>query len=178
MQGEATSQLSKPSVPRRQRAVQNIGVRVDAPEWKKESTSVSKFNTPGLGMADFAWGTGKEDCPENCSPRLDHLRNSQNINLPPQSRLFDGTEEGELLSTNFVSFGVKTKGNIDVVVAHERHQNAFTTRHNMWAAVELKKQDNKRNGEIRQQVVLQHLSASFLNADTGVLTIMTDLGPR
>ena len=53
-----------------------------------------------------------------------------------------------------------------------------TTWHNMWAGVVLKKQDNNRHDEIRQQVVLQHLSASFLNADTGILTIMTDLGPR
>ena len=74
MQDEATLQLSKPSVSRYQRAVQNIGVRIDAPEWKKDSTLVSEFNTLGSGMADFAWGAGKEHCPENRTFRwLEHV---------------------------------------------------------------------------------------------------------
>ena len=177
-QDEATLQLSKPLVSRFQRAVQNIGVRIDAPEWEKDSTLVGEFDTLSSGMAAFDWGPGKEDCSANRSLYLAYLRNNQNITLPPKSKLFDGAEYGELLSTNFVSFGVKTRGNIDVVVAHERHQEIHTTRHNMWAGVELKKQDNNRNDEIHRQVVLQHLSASFLNEDTGILTIMTDLGPR
>ena len=174
---EATVQLSNPLVPQYERAVKNIGVAIDAPIWEN-STLVGEFNRLGSAMAPFVWDKGKEDCPANRRLYLAYLRKSQNIGIPPQSKIFDGNGEPELLTTDFVSFGVKTKGNIDVVVAHERHQDAFTTRHNMWAAVELKKQDNKRHGEIRRQVVLQHLSASFLNADTGILTIMTDLGPR
>ena len=82
-------------------------------------------------MAAFAWCPGKEDCLARRSLYLAYLRNNQNIGLPGQSKLFDGAEEGELLSTNFVSFGVKTKGNIDVVVAHERHQETSTIRYNM-----------------------------------------------
>lgn len=129
-------------------------------------------------MALFSWGPGKEDCLENRRLYLAYLRNVQNIGLPPESKLFDGTEDSELLSTTFESFGVKTKGNIDVVLAHERHQGIATIRHNIWAGIELKKQDNRSDSEIRRQVVLQHLSASYLNGDTGILTIMTDLGPR
>lgn len=175
---EATLQLSKPLLTRYQTALHNIGVQVDAPEWENRSTLVGEFNTLTRGMAAFNWGPEKEDSPANRSLYLAYLRNNQNIVLPEKSKLFDGTQEGELLSTNFASFGVKTKGNIDVVVAHERHQNAKTIRQNMWAGVELKKQDNKKHDEIHRQVVLQHLSASFLNADTGILTIMTDLVTR
>lgn len=174
---EATVQLSKPLVPQYQRAVKNIGVAMDAPIWEN-STLVGEFNRLGSAMAPFVWGPGKEDCPANRGLYLAYLRNNQHIGMPPQSKVFDGTEEPELLTADFVSFGVKTKGNIDVVVAHERHQETATTRHNMWAGVELKKQDNNNHDEIRRQVVLQHLSASYLNADTGILTIMTDLGPR
>ncbi|CAB9513470.1 hypothetical protein SEMRO_593_G172340.1 [Seminavis robusta] len=48
----------------------------------------------------------------------------------------------------------------------------------MLAGIELNRQDKKSHGEIHRQVVLQHLSASFLNEDTSILAIMTDLGPR
>ncbi|CAB9509254.1 hypothetical protein SEMRO_382_G130940.1 [Seminavis robusta] len=131
-QEEATIQFTKPKLSRYQRAVQNIGVRIDAPEWENDHL-VGEFNTLGSGMAAFTWGPRKEDCLANRSLYLAYLRNNQNIGLPHHSKLFDGTEEPELLSTDIVSFGVKTKGNIDVVLAHKHHQETSTTRHNMWA---------------------------------------------
>jgi len=174
---EATVALSKPKVSKYQRAVQNIGVVIDAPIWEN-STLVDEFKRLGSAMAPFSWGLGKEDCLQNRRLYLAYLRNNQNIGLPPESKLFDGIEDSDLLSTNFELFGVKTKGNIDLVLAHKRHRVTATTRHHMWAGIELKKQDNKSDNEILRQVVLQHLSASYNNANTGILTIMTDLGPR
>lgn len=174
---EATLPLSNPNATKYRRAVHKIGVRIDAPIWEN-STREDEFNRLGSAMDPFSWGHGKEDCIENRRLYLAYLRNNKNIGLPPESKLFDGTEDSELLFTNFELLGVNTKGNIDVVLAHKRHQGTATIRHHMWAGIELKKQDNRRDSEIRRQVVLQHLSASYLNGDTGILTIMTDLGPR
>ena len=104
--------------------------------------------------------------------------NSANVTLPVGSKIFDGAKARALLSVKFNQYRIKTKGNVDVVMAAARHRSVDTTKQNMWSAIQLKKQDNDADIEIRRQVVLQHLSASFLNRDTGILTIMTDLGPR
>jgi len=160
------------------RAVTEIGVILDAPQWVNKQVLEGQFNNLGSRMGPFVWLEGKEDSKPNRTKYMAYLRNNQNIGTPLNSKLFDGTQEGDLLSAEFVSFGVKTKGNIDVVVAHERHQGTHTTRNHMWAGFELKKEENKNHAEIRRQVVLQHLSASFLNENTGILTIMTDLCDR
>ena len=175
---EQTLQLSKPLVEGYSRAISKIGVRFDAPSWNQDKTTEATCRELGRSMGNFHWLPGKENSPPNRSLYMAYLRNSSNICLPDGSKLFDGTEAGELLSVEFTSMGVKTKGNIDVVMCAERHQTVRTTRSNMWAGIELKKQDNKKDGEITRQVVLQHLAASFLNEGTGMLTIMTDLGTR
>lgn len=48
----------------------------------------------------------------------------------------------------------------------------------MCAGIELKKPDDQRDSEIDRQVVLQHLSASYLNDEDGILTLVTDLCDR
>ena len=173
---EKTLLLSKPSVQGYNRAIGNVGVSIDAPEWDRDTKAIGSSFELGNSMADFRWQSGKEDSAENRALYMAYLR--ENISLPAGSKLFDGTEAGDLLSAEMVSVGVKTKGNIDVVMAAERHQKVHTTSRNMWAGIGLKRQDNNRIEEIRWQVILQHLSASFLNDETGILTIMTDLGPR
>ena len=44
--------------------------------------------------------------------------------------------------------------------------------------IELKKDPNHEHAKIERQVILQHLAASYLHADTGILTTMTDLKDR
>lgn len=173
---ERTLQLSKPSLAGYTRAVQNIGVRIDAPEWDPDENTKSNSRKLGKLMKDFSWQPGKEESKENRTLYMDYLRN--NISLPANGKLFDGSNGGYFLSAEMASLEVKTKGNIDVVMAAERHQKIDTTIRNMWAGIELKRQDNNSTQEIRRQVILQHLSNSYLNEDTGILTIMTDLGPR
>ena len=175
---EKTLLLSKPSEARYSRAVQDIGLRIDAPKWDQDESTKKKCLELGRRMAPFGWKAGKEDSEENRGLYMAYLKNTTNLCLPVGSKLFDGAKAGAFLSVEFVPYGIKTRGNIDVVMAADRHQEIHTTIKNMWAAIELKKQDNNANNEIRRQVILQHLSASFLNKETGILTIMTDLGPR
>ena len=109
---------------------------------------------------------------------MSYLNNRNNITLPDGGKLFEGNGADDLLSIDMGALGVRTRGNIAVVLAAERHQGIETTRENMWAGIELKKEENERHAEIHRQVILQHLSASFLNPDTGIATIMTDLCDR
>ena len=75
----------------------------------------------------------------------------------------------------FLGFGnVKTPGNIDV--ASSSHQSIATIRQNILVGIELKKDTNKEHAKIERQV-LQHL-AGYLNPETGILTLITDLDHR
>jgi len=107
-----------------------------------------------------------------------YLNNQNNIVLPQGGKLFEGNGTDDLLSVDITEYGVKTSGKIGVVLAADRHQGVETTRQNMWAGIELKKAENTQHSEILRQVVLQHLSASYLNSDVGIITIMTDLCDR
>ena len=67
---------------------------------------------------------------------------------------------------------VKIKGSIDVVMAASHHQHISTVRQNILVGIELKKDTDKEDAKIDRQVILQHVAASYLNPDTGILTIM------
>jgi hypothetical protein len=170
---EATVQISNPGLTKYNRAVQKIGVRFDAPEWNQKPTGLEDLASQRL---PHTWLPGKEDNPENRKKYMGYL--NKNIVLPQGGKLFEGNGMDDLLSIDIEAFGVKTRGNIDVVLASDRHQGVETTRENMWAGIELKRADNKRHAEILRQVILQHLAASYLNPDAGILTIMTDLCDR
>lgn len=95
-----------------------------------------------------------------------YLGSSGNVGLPTLSKLFDvdGTgEDGDFFSTKVkfgsMGSGVKPRGKIDVAMAAEHHQGIHTTARNMWAGIELKKQDDSCKLEIHPQLILQHLSA-------------------
>ena len=171
-----TLSLSRPSADGYARAIAKVGVKIDAPEWRKDTNTKNSCSQLESGMGNFRWNKGTEDSQDNRRKYMAYLKNK--INLPNGSKIFDGAKAGNFLSTVFESMGIKTKGNIDVVMAAERHQKIATASRHMWAGLELKRQDNNSHGEIRRQVVLQHLSASVLNENRGVLTIMTDLGTR
>jgi hypothetical protein len=48
----------------------------------------------------------------------------------------------------------------------------------MLAGIELKKDSNRDDARTERQVTLQHMAASYLNPNTGILTFMTDLNQR
>ena len=175
---EKTLVISNPSVSGFNRAIDAIGIVPDAPDWEPDEDTKRACHELGSNMAPFYWdATKNEDSKDNRRQYMAYLRSS-NLCLPDGSQLFDAVKSSAFLSVRFLPSGIKTRGNIDVVMAANRHQGIHTAKRHMWAAIELKKQENNATEEIHRQVVLQHLSASFLNKDTGILTIMTDLGPR
>ena len=175
---EKTLVISNPSVSGFNRAIDAIGIVPDAPDWETDGDTKRACHELGRNMAPFYWdATQNEDSKDNRRQYMAYLKSS-NLCLPDGSQLFDAAKSSAFLSVRFLPSGIKTRGNIDVVMAANRHQEIHTAKRHMWAAIELKKQENNATEEIHRQVVLQHLSASFLNKDTGILTIMTDLGPR
>jgi hypothetical protein len=171
---DATLRLSQPPVTAYQNTIQKIGIRFSAPMWEiKPNLLEDEAST----IPPFSWLDSKEDSKNNRTEYMAYL--NKNITLPPHSKLFDATMMRGLLSTEIVPHDVRISGNIDIVLAAEHHQKALTTRNEMWAGIELKKDMNDTKAdETQRQVVLQHLAASFLNEDTGILTIMSDLCER
>lgn len=174
---DGTVILSKPEVAKYNKAVSNAKIVLDTPVWKEKPT-VLFFKNLASRMEKHTWLAGNEDSVGNQKAYMQYLNNEKNIQLPEGGKLFQGNCEAQLLGVDMKIIDTKTSGNIDVVLAASRHQSVVTTRQNMWAGIELKKDDNKRNAEIGRQVVLQHLSASYLNDDDGILTLMTDLCER
>jgi hypothetical protein len=137
------------------------------------------FAAQSAGMVEHVWLQGKEYSPANREKYMAYLRDVRNIKLPEGGKLFEGSSESQFLGVEMEDIEIKVNGNIDVVIAGSHHQDINTTRQHMWGGLELKKRDNtKKPTEILRQVVLQHLAASYLNMDTGILTIMTDLSAR
>ena len=81
----------------------------------------------------------------------------------------------DLLSAELRGFDVKVSGNVDVPLVSCHHQSLAKVRENLLAAFEFKKDSNMDHTGIERQVTLQHMAASCLNPDTGMLTVMTDL---
>jgi hypothetical protein len=174
-QDAATIRLSKAQRTAYDKTIAKVGIHSDAPEWDTKPTDLESIAS---GVPAFSWLDSKEDSAENRKNYMSHLNDSKNIIFPPNSKLFDATSFSDFLSADMVDFGVRIRGNIDVVLAAERHASVSTTRNNMWACIELKKDENNSHEGIERQVILQHLAASFLNENTGILTIMTDLCRR
>ena len=171
-QDSQTLFISKPETRTFGAAMNRIGVRKDAPVWNNKPT-----NLPSAPPR-FKWLASKEDSPENRAAYMAYLRNNKNLVLPPDTIIFDGNADGELLNVQMEGFRVKTSGSIDVPLANSRHQSLAIVKENMLGAFELKKDTNEAHANIERQVTLQHMAASYLNPNTGLLTVMTDLHDR
>ena len=167
--------ISQPQTEQYNKAVANLEIIKDAAIWKNKP-SEDELPTP---QQVHEWLSSKEDSEENRKRYMEYLCNPDNIKLPDGTQLFEGSSEKDLLSVRFSEFeNVKTSGNIDVIMVYSHHQCTATVRQNILVGIELKKDTNKKNGTIERQVTLQHIAASYLNPNTGVLTIMTDLNNR
>ena len=164
--------ISKAPTQKYRVAMEKIGIPIDAAKWKNRPTTDASRNPP-----PYSWRASKEDSPENWDRYMAYLR--QHVALPDNTVFFDGNADGGgLLSVCLQGFDLKLSGKIDVALADSCHQVIFTVRKNMWGAFELKKDSNKDHATIKRQVTLQHVAASYLNPDTGILTMMTDLHDR
>ena len=140
------------------------------------------WNTQPEGLAsppNFVWNSNLTEAhASNRSLYMSHLR--EQFTWPSLHTLVDCNEAGQgyknLLNTRNFDGTHSTSGNIDVVVVEEVDARNETIKQNIKAGIELKKTGN--NGDHERQVILQHLAASSLNPDFGMLTLMTDLNTR
>lgn len=171
-QESETLRISKPIPERYNAAMSRLGVPKDAPLWHDKPTNLPRASPR------HQWLPSKEDSPENRTAYMAYLRNTEHLVLPHDTIIFDGTQDPKLLSVEMKGFRIKTSGNVDVPIANSRHQSLATVKENMLGALELKKDTNTAHTDIERQVTLQHMASSYLNPDTGLLTIMTDLNGR
>lgn len=166
----ATMVLSKIKAKAYQSMMSSLGLRIKGGIWK---------NKPVLdddGLPDFNWPRNlKEDCTENRVLYMKHL--SDNFEWPTGHVLVDCNNEYKtLLNTKNFDGKHSSSGNIDVVVVEQVDADNFALKQNIKAGIEIKLTSNNKDNE--KQVVVQHISASSLNPDFGVLTLMTDLCQR
>jgi len=163
--------ISHPKTKTFRNAMEKLNLKTDAAEWCEK---------PEFGPAEFppfTWLDSKDDSRQNREAYMAYLR--KNIPWPQETKLFEGSLAKDLLSVDVLGFDtLKTSGNIDVVLTSSRHQEIHTVRQHILMGIELKKDTTKGSENIERQVILQHVAASYLNDDTGVLTMMTDLRDR
>jgi phage pi2 protein 07 len=171
-----TVSISNPTTEKYWKALVKSNVTLNTPTWNKKPPDLQ---TRYPKMQEHTWLAEKEDSLQNRKLYMAYLNNKDNIDLPEGGKLFEGSTDSGFLGVWMEEIETKTKGNIDAVIAHSRHQELSTTRQHMWGGIELKKSENNSDlNIIQKQVILQHLSASYLNDNTGILTIMTDLCQR
>jgi len=149
--------------------VQTIGFRIEGAKW--DTAATLKATLPAV--ESFKWGPEKENDIENRKRYMAHLKELFHF---AEHDMVDGEQYPDLLSVPALIEGVRIAGNIDVPIASTVHVQNQALKQNIVAQIELKKSKNKENPE--KQVVSQHLCASVLNPDVGVLTLMTDLNDR
>jgi hypothetical protein len=161
--------LSKLTVDGYNRAVQSCGLRLIGAAWDVQSAIDCQHDVPV-----FTWLGVKENNIANRTAYMAHLK--KEFTWPDGFDLVDGEDHASILSVPDLVDGQKISGNVDVIIARSVNIDNAALKQNIEAQIELKKTDNKENPE--KQVVMQHLAASSLNPDVGVLTLMTDLNKR
>ena len=169
--------LSEPKTQAFNDAMDKFDIKKDGANWEDKPNEGELLDQPP--PQPYEWLTSKEDSSENRKGYMEYLGDPNNIELPENTQLFEGDLDKNLLSVRFLRFDcLKVSGNIDVILASSHHQSIATVRQNILVGIELKKDTNRKDQQIERQVTLQHVAASYLNPDTGVLTVMTDLKDR
>ena len=154
-------------------AVQHFDYKKDPEIWEEKP----RFSPPG---PKHEWHDSKEDSPISRTAYIVYLRNSNNIMIRGARNFLREARKGiiERAVLGIWQRNVKTSGNVDDVLASSSHNGIATIRRNILVGIELNKDTNKEHAKIERQVILQHLAASYLNPETGILTLMTDLEDR
>lgn len=164
---DSTILISEHSTTVHKNVIAELGIPLDTPEWNEKPSGFT------AAKSNFSWLKGKEDSPQNRKKYMAYLNDIKYIVFPPCSKLFDTAGKKKFFNVKMLGYHIV--GSIGVVLAADRHQDATTVQvvSNMWAGIELKK--NATGETCQRQAILQHLAASFLNPDEGILTILTDI---
>jgi hypothetical protein len=119
----------------------------------------------------FEWTRDKEDNPRNRAKYMEYLGT---FPWPDGYRIVDVVSQKNLLKTSFGGFSFG--GTIDVVLTTTDGATDDALSGKVFLGIELKKPSNSATDlTYQKQVIIQHLSASYLFPDTKVLTLLTDL---
>jgi len=165
-----TLPISQPGTHNYQAILHALDIKLSAPEWQKKPKELVERDP-------YQWHDSKEDSQKH---RKGYMAYLEQIQFPEGVKLFDCSGDAQFLSTMLPVVDRKLKGNIDVAVGRHMDQDISTVRQNMLLGIELKKGggNNGNSHAIQRQVVMQHLAASYLNREAGILTLMTDLNAR
>ena len=136
--------------------------------WPKKPVILGEF--PG-----FEWLTSNEDSPENRTAYMLHL--TTHVRLPADYLMGDVQPKRTLLNVELkgIEESQSIKGTTDVVIAESKNIQNDAVRNSVEALLELKKPKNLQNKDHNPQTICEHLAASYLNCNHGVVSVLTDL---
>jgi hypothetical protein len=143
-----------------------LQIRMEAAKWECMPAVTEDADNQG-----FDWLSSIESSEGNRKAYMDHMKK-----LPwPEGYNVMDVAYNKMLSCKFANLSFK--GSIDVVLATTWNVKEKTVKGNILLGVELKKplKSEKPESAYWNQVVVQHICASFCNPDTGMLTLLTDL---
>jgi hypothetical protein len=158
----------------RETVLNHFGIIISGAEWssKPESAALSDICDDV-----YTWTEAAEDISEQRKAYMAHLEKNV-LFLPSGYAVIDCAKNSNLLSVKGIGGKFKFNGTTDVVVARTEHVDASAVRHHVEVELELKTTRNNKMKNHEPQAVLEHLSSSFLNKTSGVLTVLTDLNEK
>ena len=149
-------------------ALQKCSFKEMEVEWKNKPSKLPDKGKP------YTWHPSSENSPTN---QIGYMKYLEELSRPEETILHNTNSQASLLSTKLEVFDLKFSGNIDVVMVASQFRHMEAVGQNILMGIELKKPDNN-SPQNHHQAVLQHIAASFLNYDTAVVTLLTDLNDR
>jgi hypothetical protein len=104
-----------------------------------------------------------------------HLKN--HVRLPANYSFMDVQPKRGLLNAEIKGTEGKRRisGTTDVVISETKHVTNDAVRHSVEALFELKKPKNMQQKDHNPQTICEHLAASYLNRNHGLVSVLTDL---
>ena len=145
-----------------------------------EEKGASWPNKPSLRQCSgFEWFHSQEDSKENREGYMGHL--GQMLQIPQTHQLADVQPDRGLLSVEFhptVTESRRVSGTTDVAIARSQHVSNHAVRNNIETLLELKKPRNMQGADHCPQTIGEHISASYLNINHPVVSVLTDLNTK
>jgi len=168
LEKKASILLSNATTRNKDEPLQLLRLREHGAAWDKKPEDAD--------LPDFTsheWLAGGEDSADNREAYMKYLK--CRVALPDNYSVMDVQPNRNLLSTPLANTGRTIRGTTDVVVAQSSNIQNNAVRNNVEALLGLKKPENLRQTDHCPQAVVEHLAASQLNDNVGVVSFLTDL---
>jgi hypothetical protein len=169
---DKTLAISGASMRMRDTVLNHLGITLSGAKWEAEPTDAALSD---IRIDVYRWALEAEDADAQRKAYMVYLE--KHLFIPPGYAVADCAKNSTLLNVE-MDGKFKFRGTTDVVVAESRHVENNAVRNHIVVELELKTTKNNDMAKHEPQAVLEHLSSSWLNRDTGVLTILTDLNEK